>query len=129
MKTLSGIEGVLSVTVDEKDKKITVIGDTDPVYLTDSLRKFGFAELVSVGPSKEPEKKPNPEKKPEPEKKQPDKKPEPEKKQSEQKAADKQESMQQNFTYVILPATSCDHSGSYTYYWAEENPASSCCIV
>lgn len=127
MKTLSGVQGVLSVTVDEKDKKITVIGDTDPVYLTDSLRKFGFAELVSVGPSKEPEKKPNPEKKPEPEKKAPEKKPEPDQKQSDKKAAEKQESLQQNYTYVILP-TSCDHSGSYTYYWAEENP-SSCCIL
>jgi len=136
METLSGIEGVVSIAVDEKNKQITVIGDADPVSLTASLRKFGFAELVSVGPSKEPEKKPVPEKKPEAGNKQAEKKPEADKKQaekkpveekaSEKKAADKQEAPQQNFTYIILP-TSCDHS-SYTYYWSDENP-NSCCIV
>lgn len=148
METLARIEGVVSIDVDEKDRKITVIGDTDPVCLTASLRKFGFADLVSVGPSKEPKpSNPGPEKKPEPDKKQPDKKPEadkqqaekkPDKKQaeknpteqkvSEKKAADKQEELQQNFTYIILPKSCDHHCSTYTYYMSEENP-NACCIV
>lgn len=49
--------------------------------LTASLRKFGFADLVSVGPSKEPKaNNPGPEKKAEADKKQPDKNPEADKK-------------------------------------------------
>lgn len=156
METIAGIEGVVSIDVDEKDRKITVIGDADPVCLTASLRKFGFADLVSVGPSKEPKpNNPGPEKKPEPDKKQQDKKTEadkkdaekkPDKKQaeknpdkkgaeknpteqkaSEKKAADKQEPSQQNYTYIILPK-SCDHCCTDTYYWSEENP-NACCIV
>lgn len=138
METIAGIEGVVSIDVDEKDRKITVIGDADPVCLTASLRKFGFADLVSVGPSKEPKpNNPGPEKKPEPDKKQQDKKTEPDKKgaeknpteqkASEKKAADKQEPSQQNYTYIILPK-SCDHCCTDTYYWSEENP-NACCIV
>lgn len=138
METIAGIEGVVSIDVDEKDRKITVIGDADPVCLTASLRKFGFADLVSVGPSKEPKpNNPGPEKKPEPDKKQQDKKTEADKKgaeknpteqkASEKKAADKQEPSQQNYTYIILPK-SCDHCCTDTYYWSEENP-NACCIV
>jgi len=115
METVAGIEGVVSVTADQKENKMTVIGDSDPVCLTASLRKFGFAELVSVGPSKEPEKKPAQEKKPD------DKKP------PEKKAADKQEASQPNHTLVILP-TSCHHCSDYTYYLSDENP-NACCIV
>lgn len=51
------IAGVESVSVDMKERKITVIGDADPIFLTVKLRKFGFTELLSVGPAKE-EKKP-----------------------------------------------------------------------
>ena len=47
------IAGVESVSVDMKEKKITVIGEADPVFLTVKLRKFGFTELLSVGPAKE----------------------------------------------------------------------------
>lgn len=66
MQTVAGVEGVESVAVDMKEKKITVIGDADPVSLTIKLRKFGFTELLSVGPAKEEkkdEKKPATEKK------------------------------------------------------------------
>lgn len=52
MKIVAGIEGVDSIAFDEKDNKVTVIGNADPVGLTDSLRKIGSADLVSVGPSK-----------------------------------------------------------------------------
>ena len=50
------IAGVESVSVDMKEKKITVIGEADPVFLTVKLRKFGFTELLSVGPAKEEKK-------------------------------------------------------------------------
>ncbi|GLJ10214.1 hypothetical protein SUGI_0124180 [Cryptomeria japonica] len=71
-KAVAGVEGVDSVTVDMKERKITVIGDADPVYLTSKLRKFGHTELLSVGPAKE-EKKDAPKQ----EQKKDEKKPEP----------------------------------------------------
>ena len=40
-----------------KEKKLTVKGDVDPVVIVSKLRKRWHAEIVSVGPSKEPEKK------------------------------------------------------------------------
>ncbi|KAL2556170.1 Vesicle-associated membrane protein [Forsythia ovata] len=45
-----------SVAMDPKDKKLTVIGDIDPVSLVDKLRKICQTGIVSVGPAKEPEK-------------------------------------------------------------------------
>lgn len=50
MKTVAGIQGVDSIAFEDKDSKITVMGDADPVNLTASLRKYGSAELLSVGP-------------------------------------------------------------------------------
>jgi len=47
---------VESVAVDLRKGKMTVIGDADPVLLTIKLRKFGFTELLSVGPAKEEKK-------------------------------------------------------------------------
>ena len=43
--------------MDMKDKKLTVTGDIDPVDLVSKLRKICPAEILSVGPAKEPEKK------------------------------------------------------------------------
>lgn len=40
-----------------KDKKLTVVGDVDPIDLVKKLKKLCHAELLSVGPAKEPEKK------------------------------------------------------------------------
>ncbi|GLJ10200.1 hypothetical protein SUGI_0123910 [Cryptomeria japonica] len=56
LKRVAGIQGVDSVAVDMKEKKMTVIGNVDPVNLTSKLRKFVFAELLSVGPAKEEKK-------------------------------------------------------------------------
>ncbi|XP_058769831.1 heavy metal-associated isoprenylated plant protein 39-like [Vicia villosa] len=67
MKAVSGLSGVESVSVDMKDKKLTLIGDIDPVKVVAKLRKFCHAEIISVGPAKE-------EKKDEPKKKEDDKK-------------------------------------------------------
>ncbi|KAG9133762.1 hypothetical protein Leryth_018466 [Lithospermum erythrorhizon] len=63
MKTVSGLTGVESISMDKKDKKLTVIGDIDPVKVVAKLRKLCHTEIVSVGPAKEPEKKKEDEKK------------------------------------------------------------------
>ena len=57
MKTVSGLSGVESVSVDMKDKKLTLTGDTDPVHVVSKLRKWCHAEIVSVGPAKDEKKK------------------------------------------------------------------------
>ena len=54
--------------MDTKDKKMTVIGDVDPVSIVRRLRKLYHAEILSVGPAKEPEKKKEEPKKEEPKK-------------------------------------------------------------
>ncbi|KAL3653567.1 hypothetical protein CASFOL_003248 [Castilleja foliolosa] len=69
MQRVSGISGVESIALDPKDKKLTVTGDIDPVAVVGKLRKLCYAEIVSVGPAKEPEKKKDEPKKEEPEKK------------------------------------------------------------
>ena len=48
--------------MDMKDKKLTVIGDVDPVSIVGRLRKLCHPEILSVGPAKEPEKKEEPKK-------------------------------------------------------------------
>ncbi|XP_026407667.1 heavy metal-associated isoprenylated plant protein 39-like [Papaver somniferum] len=57
MKSVSGVSGVESVSVDMKEKKLTVIGDVDPIDIVSKLRKLCHTTIVSVGPAKEPEKK------------------------------------------------------------------------
>ncbi|KAL4384956.1 hypothetical protein GQ457_15G002360 [Hibiscus cannabinus] len=70
MKTASGISGVESVAMD-KDQKLTVTGDIDPVKAVRKLRKLCHTDIVSVGPAKQPEKKKEEPKKEEPKKEQP----------------------------------------------------------
>ncbi|KAK7380375.1 hypothetical protein VNO78_32885 [Psophocarpus tetragonolobus] len=60
MKTASGLSGVESVSVDVKDKKMTLSGNIDPVSAVSKLRKLCHTEIVSVGPAKEEEKKKEP---------------------------------------------------------------------
>lgn len=43
--------------MDMKEKKLTVVGDVDPVDVVSKLRKFWQTSIFSVGPAKEPEKK------------------------------------------------------------------------
>ncbi|KAJ0042567.1 heavy metal-associated isoprenylated plant protein 39-like [Pistacia vera] len=62
MKTVSGLSGVESIAMDMKDKKLTVIGDIDPVSIVGKLRKLCHTEIVSVGPAKEEKKKEEPKK-------------------------------------------------------------------
>ncbi|KAK9103728.1 hypothetical protein Sjap_020982 [Stephania japonica] len=57
MKAVSSLSGIDSISMDMKDKKLTVIGDVDPVDVVSKLRKRWFTEILTVGPAKEPEKK------------------------------------------------------------------------
>ncbi|KAJ4777128.1 Heavy metal transport/detoxification superfamily protein [Rhynchospora pubera] len=63
MKTVSSLNGVDSISVDMKDKKVTVIGFVDPIDMVSKLRRQWHTEIFSVGPAKEPEKKKEEEKK------------------------------------------------------------------
>ncbi|KAL6127661.1 hypothetical protein ACLB2K_071024 [Fragaria x ananassa] len=62
MRAVSGLEGLDSISMDMKDKKLTVTGDIDPVCLVSKLRKLCRTEIVSVGPAKEEKKKEEPKK-------------------------------------------------------------------
>ncbi|KAI3928889.1 hypothetical protein MKW92_019481 [Papaver armeniacum] len=75
MKSVSGFAGVDSISWDMKEaqKKLTITGDVDPVDIVIKLRKHCNAELVSVGPAKEPEKKKEEPMKEEPKKEEPKK--------------------------------------------------------
>ncbi|CAN4087686.1 unnamed protein product [Withania somnifera] len=57
MKKVSGLEGVESISIDSKEKKLTITGNIDPVSLVSKLRKLCHTDILSVGPAKEPEKK------------------------------------------------------------------------
>lgn len=75
--------------MDMKEKKLTVIGAVDPVSVVSKLRKYWQADIVSVGPAKEPEKKEEP-KKEEPKKEEPPKD-EPKKEEPKKEEAKKEE--------------------------------------
>ncbi|XP_039055976.1 heavy metal-associated isoprenylated plant protein 39-like [Hibiscus syriacus] len=59
MKAISGLPGIDSIAMDMKDKKLTVIGDVDPVVVAKKLRKQWYIEMLSVGPAKEEKKADN----------------------------------------------------------------------
>ncbi|XAR63023.1 hypothetical protein NMG60_11022808 [Bertholletia excelsa] len=62
LKTVSALPGIDSIAMDMKDKKLTVVGTVDPVSVVSKLRKFWPADIILVGPAKEPEKKEEPKK-------------------------------------------------------------------
>ncbi|KAI4302945.1 hypothetical protein MLD38_038633 [Melastoma candidum] len=57
MRSVSGLSGIDSIAMDMKDRKMTLIGDVDPVDVVVKLKKKWHTEIVTVGPAKEPEKK------------------------------------------------------------------------
>ncbi|KAF5451655.1 hypothetical protein F2P56_026745 [Juglans regia] len=58
LKTVSTLSGIDSIAMDMKEKNLTVIGTVDPIYIVSKLRKYWpMADMISVGPAKEPEKK------------------------------------------------------------------------
>ncbi|WVZ14386.1 hypothetical protein V8G54_011952 [Vigna mungo] len=114
MQRVSGISGVESVSVDMKDNKMTVIGDVDSVKVAIKLKKLCHADILSVGPAKEPKKE---EKPPEP------------KKQPEAKKDPKEEYAQLLKIYEAY-FNQIRHQ-PYPYYYnttVEENPCASCVI-
>ncbi|KAI3850059.1 hypothetical protein MKW92_032280 [Papaver armeniacum] len=64
MEAVADIYGVDSIAADLKEQKLTVIGEMDTIAIAKKLKKIGKIDIISVGPAKEPEKKPE-EKKPE----------------------------------------------------------------
>ncbi|GLT35891.1 hypothetical protein SLA2020_103060 [Shorea laevis] len=52
MTTVSGFDGVQSISVDMKDRKLTLTGEVDPVLVVNKLRKTYSTDIVSVGPAK-----------------------------------------------------------------------------
>ncbi|XP_014509671.1 heavy metal-associated isoprenylated plant protein 39-like isoform X2 [Vigna radiata var. radiata] len=114
MQRVSGISGVESVSVDMKDNKMTVIGDVDSVKVAIKLKKLCHADILSVGPAKEPKKE---EKPPEP------------KKQPESKKDPKEEYAQLLKIYEAY--FNQIRQQPYPYYYnrtVEENPCASCVI-
>ncbi|XP_038877440.1 heavy metal-associated isoprenylated plant protein 39-like [Benincasa hispida] len=57
MKIVSELTGVNSISMEMKEKKMTVTGEVDPICVVRKLRKFRQTEIISVGPLKEEEKK------------------------------------------------------------------------
>ncbi|KAI4326898.1 hypothetical protein L6164_019419 [Bauhinia variegata] len=68
LKMVSSLSGVDSIAMDMKEKKLTVVGDVDPVHVVRKLRKLWQVEILTVGPAKEPDKKKDEGKKEEPKK-------------------------------------------------------------
>ncbi|PWA39637.1 Heavy metal-associated domain, HMA [Artemisia annua] len=62
LKTVSTLSGIDAITMNMKDKTLTVIGSVDPINVVSKLRKFWPTDIISVGPAKEPEKKEEPKK-------------------------------------------------------------------
>lgn len=56
LKAVSSLSGIESLAMDMKDKKLTVIGDVDPVDIVGKLKKCWHTEIVTVGPAKEEKK-------------------------------------------------------------------------
>ncbi|KAK6925875.1 Heavy metal-associated domain, HMA [Dillenia turbinata] len=48
MKAVSGLSGLQSLSMDLKAKKLTAVGDVDPVKIVSKVRKFLYAEIESV---------------------------------------------------------------------------------
>ncbi|XP_061360159.1 heavy metal-associated isoprenylated plant protein 39-like [Gastrolobium bilobum] len=62
LKIVSTLSGIDAISMDMKEKKLTVIGTVDPVNVVSKLRKYWPTDIVLVGPAKEPEKKEEPKK-------------------------------------------------------------------
>ncbi|OAY56450.1 heavy metal-associated isoprenylated plant protein 39 isoform X2 [Manihot esculenta] len=56
LKAVSSLQGIDSIAMDMKDRKLTVVGDVDPVTIVSKLRKGWHTEILSVGPAKEEKK-------------------------------------------------------------------------
>ncbi|KAG9455321.1 hypothetical protein H6P81_008225 [Aristolochia fimbriata] len=117
MKAVSSLSGVDSIAMDMKERKLTVIGDVDPVNVVSKLRKVWHTDIVSVGPAKEPEKKKDEPKKEEPKKE--------ESKKEEEKKKDPNEQIAE-----LVKAYKAYNPHMTTHYYVqsvEENP--NACVI
>ncbi|KAG8391878.1 hypothetical protein BUALT_Bualt01G0232700 [Buddleja alternifolia] len=140
LKTVSTLSGIDEITIDVKGKKLTVIGTVDPVTVVSKLRKKNWpADIISVGPAKEPEKKEEP-KKEEPKKEEPKKEEpkEPKKEEPKKEEAKKEEPKKEGEKKPeqdLVVATPMPYRPYYppmnTYYYVhhsmEENP--NACVI
>nr|XP_018681265.1 PREDICTED: heavy metal-associated isoprenylated plant protein 3-like isoform X2 [Musa acuminata subsp. malaccensis] len=56
MNAVSALQGIDSIAMDMKERKMTVIGAVDPINVVEKLRKCWPTAIVSVGPKEEPKK-------------------------------------------------------------------------
>ncbi|KAG6528188.1 hypothetical protein ZIOFF_010338 [Zingiber officinale] len=112
MKAVATLQGIDSVAIEMKDKKMTVIGEVDPIDIVGKLRKGWATEIVSVGPKEEP-KKDEGKKKEEEEKKK--------KEEEEKKEKIIKEFMEASYGHLYVPNRYYAPSG-------EENP-NACAIL
>ncbi|KAM1025035.1 hypothetical protein TB1_037515 [Malus domestica] len=56
LKAVSSLSGIDSIDMDMKERKLTVIGDVDPVDVVAKLRKGWYTDILTVGPAKEEKK-------------------------------------------------------------------------
>lgn len=54
--TCINFAGIDSIAMDMKERKLTVIGDVDPVDVVAKLRKRWYTDILTVGPAKEEKK-------------------------------------------------------------------------
>ncbi|KAK1425233.1 hypothetical protein QVD17_20581 [Tagetes erecta] len=57
LKMVSTLSGIDSIAINMKEKTLVVVGTVDPINVVSKLRKFWSADIISVGPAKEPEPK------------------------------------------------------------------------
>ncbi|KAJ4953690.1 hypothetical protein NE237_030522 [Protea cynaroides] len=139
MKAVSSLTGIDSISMDMKERKLTVIGDVDPVHVVSKLRKLSHADIVSVGPGKEPEKKEEPKKeepkkeeppKEEPKKEEPKKEEKEEPKKEEPKKEEKKEPTPAEQVAELVKAYKAYNPYMTTHYYVqstEENP--NACVI
>ncbi|CAN1264502.1 Heavy metal-associated isoprenylated plant protein 39 [Linum perenne] len=115
LKRVTGITGVDSVSMDMKEKKLTVTGDFDPVKVVSKLRKLFHTDIVTVVTVGEP-------KKPEA------KKEEPEAKKTEEGGKDKKNPEQVLVPYYYKPHP-CGYYHNYgrCAYVANDEP--NACVI
>ncbi|XP_057969877.1 heavy metal-associated isoprenylated plant protein 2-like [Malania oleifera] len=60
LRSITKLPGVNEVAVDGEKRTVTVLGRVDPVKVASAVRKTGkMAEILTVGPPKPPDTKPN----------------------------------------------------------------------
>ncbi|XP_057802797.1 heavy metal-associated isoprenylated plant protein 39-like isoform X2 [Salvia miltiorrhiza] len=112
MKAVSSLPGIESLAMDMNEKKMTIIGNVDPVEVVNKLKKSCFPQILTVGPAKEPEKKDG-------EKKE-DKKDE---KKDEKKDDDKKKSESEQIAELLKLYKNYTYYSPYCHvYSVEENP-------